>query len=113
MRALTIDVACAVVRCFVAVNSASMQTRYIQWLFPNYFQSQYNAAAPMLSKPGAHVFRNDAEIAGAPPKRLQSIFVCLRGVPLVLLACWSTLRKVHPVIPTFPGFLGTQARMAV
>ncbi|CAE7392516.1 OGFR [Symbiodinium natans] len=55
---------------------------YIQWLFPNYFQSQFNSTAPLLSKPGARVFRSDAEIAG---KYIQSyqLFLDFLGLRLV------------------------------
>jgi len=55
---------------------------YIQWLFPNYFQSQFNATAPQLSKPEAHVFRNDGEIAR---KYIQSyrLFLDFLGLRLI------------------------------
>ncbi|CAE7203026.1 ogfrl1 [Symbiodinium necroappetens] len=55
---------------------------YIQWLFPNYFQSQFNSTAPQLSKPEAHVFRNDGEIAR---KYIQSyrLFLDFLGLRLI------------------------------
>ncbi|CAE7568455.1 CaMKI [Symbiodinium sp. CCMP2456] len=55
---------------------------YIQWLFPNYFQSQFNTTAPQLSKPEAHVFRNDGEIAR---KYIQSyrLFLDFLGLRLI------------------------------
>ena len=61
--------------------------RYIQWLFPNYFQSQFNSTAPLLSKPGARVFRSDAEIAGAlsgfqSATPLASIAVVFQRLPM-------------------------------
>ncbi|CAE7390730.1 ogfrl1 [Symbiodinium pilosum] len=55
---------------------------YIQWLFPNYFQSQFNVKAPMLSKAGARAFRNDMEISGNYIQSYQ-LFLDFLGLRLV------------------------------